>query len=195
MFNSRVKATFKILDFDIECRPLSWYAGDFNSKEITAIAAGFVGPNPEIKYWLLGEVSPTDILDGFLEMYNEAGMVTGHFIRGFDLPLVNSSMLEYGYPPLPDKLTQDTKNDMVKRHGMSNSQENIADGLGIESPKVGMSQEDWRAANRLTPEGLEKTKKRVVGDVIQHMEMRQAMLDKGMLGKPKLWTPDRGGAQ
>lgn len=198
MFNSRVKSEFKILDFDIECRPLSWYAGDFNTKEITAIAAAFIEPKwsskpTTVECWLLGVHSPEEIIDGFLKMYNEAGMVTGHFIRGFDLPLINSGVMEYGLPPLEPKLTQDTKNDLVKRHGMSNSQENLADALGIDSPKIGMSQEDWRAANRLTPEGIEKTKRRVIGDVIQHIEMREEMLVRGMLGKPKVWRPERGG--
>lgn len=190
MFNSRVKSSFRILDFDIECRPLSWYAGDFNTKEITAIAAGFVDDPKNIYCWLLGRDDPLSMLEGFRALYDEAGMVTGHFIRGFDLPLLNSGMLEYDFPPLEPKLTQDTKNDLVKRHGMSNSQENLSEALGIKADKIGMSQEDWRAANRLTPEGLKKTERRVVGDVIQHMEMRQAMLNKDMLGKPRMWSPN-----
>lgn len=193
MFESRVKSTFRILDFDVECRPLSWYAGDFVTKEITAIAAAFVDEPREVWYSLLGEQSPEQMLKGFLELYNEAGMVTGHYIRGYDLPIVNGSLLEYGFEPLEAKLSHDTKLDMIKRQGMSNSQENIAAMLELEADKIGMTQEDWRSANRLTPEGLEKTKKRVVGDVIQHIEMRQAMLDRGMLGKPKLWSPNGSG--
>lgn len=189
MFSSRVKSRFRILDFDIECRPLSWYGGDFVTKEITAIAAAFVDEPNLVWYSLLGEREPEEMLQGFRNLYNEAGMVTGHFIRGFDLPIVNTAMLEYGFPPLETKLTHDTKGDLVKRHGASNSQENLAAALGIDAEKIGMTQEDWRDANRLTATGLERTKRRVIGDVIQHIEMRQALIDREMLGKPKLWSP------
>lgn len=193
MFNSRVKSRFRVLDFDIECRPLSWYAGDFNTKEITAIAAAFVDEPKKVKCLLLGESSPQEMLEEFIGLYEEAGMVTGHYIRGFDLPLINASLMEYGYPALSQKLTQDTKLDMIRRHGASNSQENIAAQLDLKADKIGMTQEDWRKANRLTPEGLEKTRKRAVGDVIQHIEMRQQMLERGWLGKPRLWTPNGSG--
>ena len=37
------KRSLRVLDFDCECRPLSWYAGDMNSKEITAIAWKWIG--------------------------------------------------------------------------------------------------------------------------------------------------------
>jgi hypothetical protein len=115
-------------------------------------------------------------------------MVTGHYIRGFDLPVINASLTEYGFSPLSSKLTQDTKNDLIKKQGMSNSQENLAAMLKIESPKISMSQEDWRSANRLTKEGLEKTRQRVIGDVIQHIEMRQKLIDNEMLCNPKIWS-------
>lgn len=188
MFSSKIRSEFKILDFDIECRPLSWYGGDFVTKEITAIAAKFIGEKGPAQCWLLGVQTPQEILEGFLEMYNVAGMVTGHFIRGFDLPLLNSSLTEYGYQPLQSKLTQDTKLDLIKRNGMSGSQENLGAMLGLEHPKVGMSQEDWREANRLTPEGIKKTKERAIGDVEQHIEMRQRLIDAHMLGRPKVWN-------
>ena len=187
MFQTRVKKQFKILDFDIECRPLSWYGGDWVTREITAIAAKVVGV-PTTWVWLLGdEISPEDGLKGFVELYNEADMVTGHYIRGFDLPNINSALTEYGMRPLPSKLSQDTKLDLIKRQGMSNSQENLAAMLGVKAPKISMTQSDWREANRLTPEGLEKTKKRVVGDVIQHEEMRQKLLELRMLHAPRVW--------
>lgn len=188
MFNTKVKSNFKILDFDIECRPLSWYGGDFVTREVTAIACKFIGSKEEPYCWLLGEYSPEEILNNFLENYNEAGMVTGHYIRGFDLPVINASLTEYGMFPLSAKLTQDTKNDLIKKQGMSNSQENLAAMLQIESPKISMSQEDWRSANRLTKEGLEKVRERVIGDVIQHIEMRQRLLEHDMLCKPKVWS-------
>ena len=56
--------------------------------------------------------------------------------------------------------------------------------LGIDAPKVQMDQKKWREANRLTPEGIALTKERVVGDVIQHMELRNALIELGWLDPP-----------
>lgn len=183
-----------ILDFDIEARPLSWYGGDFVTREVTAIAAGWVGPNGKPKGRIgvalltLDPDSGPEMLNWFLDLYNEADMVTGHFIRGYDLPNLNGALSEHNLPLLDDKLSQDTKLDLVKRSGMSNSQENLGAMLGLKHPKISMDQAKWRAANRLTPEGLALTEKRVVGDVAQHIEMRQVMLDRGMLSAPRVWS-------
>lgn len=205
------KRALRILDFDVECRPLSWYAGDFNSKEITAIAWAWVDPKRpakprgRVECRLLNETKqewdnlprvdlehPTGSMQGmllaFLEAYEAADIVTGHFIRGFDLPLLNGALIELGLTPLPARLSQDTKLDLIRFSGHSKSQENLGAMLGLRHPKVGMTQADWREANRLTPHGLDVVRGRVVGDVRQHIEMRAALLERGMLGPPKLWT-------
>lgn len=188
MFEAKIKSKFKILDFDIECRPLSWYGGDFVTKDITAIAAKWIGEG-EVFCWLLKPGKTIEnALDNFVELYNEAGMVTGHYIRGYDLSILNSALTEYGRPPLSSKLSHDTKLDLIKRQGMSNSQENLAAMLGVEHPKVGMTQKEWRSANRLEREGIEATRNRVIGDVLQHEEMRQKLLELKMLGPPKIWN-------
>jgi hypothetical protein len=181
----------RVLDFDVEARPLHWISGDYVSKEITAIAWAWCDAPDQVTCYLLGETDPVTMLQAFLEAYQQADMVTGHFIRGYDLPMVNGSLTEYQLPTLPDKLSQDTKIDLVRRQGLSGSQENIGVMLGLEREKVKMDQRSWRDANRLTPEGLEKTKKRVVGDVQQHIEMRARLLRLGYLGPPVLW---KGGA-
>lgn len=192
----------KVLDFDCEARPLSWYGGDWVSKEVTAIAWGWVSPsNPariagRVECVLLGEEYPIDMIEAFREAYDAADVVTGHYIRGFDLPLLMGAALDLGLAPLAPKLTQDTKFDLVRFHGLSKSQESLGAMLGLRHPKVGMSQEDWRTANRLVPEGLERTKKRVVGDVRQHVELRAALLDRGLLTPARRWDggarPERG---
>lgn len=187
------KSRARILDFDVECRPLSWYGGDWVSKEVTAIAWGWVSRTDTAKTTgrvecvLLGEHEPAAMLEAFREAYDAADVVTGHYIRGFDLPLLNAAALDLGLAPLGPTLAHDTKGDLVRFHGLSKSQEALGAMLGLKHPKVGMTQEDWRAANRLTPDGLERTKKRVVGDVRQHVELRAALLDRGMLGPPRRW--------
>lgn len=179
----------KILDFDIECRPLSYLGQDFTTAEVTAIACAWIvnGKPRDLQCWLLGEVEPWDILESFRARYDQADIVTGHYIRGFDLPVLNGSMLDNDLPPLASKLAHDTKNDLKKRKYISASQENLAATLGVHAPKVRMNTPMWRDANRLTPEGLALTRKRVVGDVRQHIQLRERLLAMGWLGKPKVW--------
>lgn len=192
------KGSLRILDFDVECRPLSWYGGDWVTKEVTAIAWGWVSVKDPARVTgpvacrLLGDVDMTTMLGEFREAYERADVVTGHFIRGFDLPVLNGAALELGLAPLGPKLVQDTKVDLVRFSGLSKSQENLGALLGLRHPKVDMNQATWREANRLTPEGIERTRKRVVGDVRQHVEMRAALLERGMLGPPRSWSA--GGA-
>jgi hypothetical protein len=189
MFESKNKSEFLILDFDIEARPLSYMGGDYVTREITAIACKFINvKDSKMNCWALGEVEPEEMFTRFLEEYNKAGMVTGHYISGYDLSTINGAITEYGFDPLQSKLVQDTYLHLVKRQGQSNSQENLSAMLGLEHPKIGMNQQNWRDANRLTKSGITKTKERVIGDVEQHIEMRQKLIDLGMLGRPKMWS-------
>lgn len=178
----------RILDFDIENRPLSYLGADFTTADITAIAASWVGEK-KVHVWLLGEVTGEEMLTGFRALYDQAAIVTGHYIRRHDLPIINGAMIEHGLPTLAAKLVCDTKQDLVKRSGVSASQESLADMLGVKSPKEHMTQSDWRKANRLIPAGLAETKRRVVGDVRQHKELRAAMITRGLLSPPKVWFP------
>lgn len=179
----------RILDFDCECRPLSYLGSDYTTGEITAIASAWIvnGKATRLECHALGEVTGEEMLRAFVERYNEADMVTGHFIRGFDLPLVNGGLLDHNLPPLSDKLAHDTKNDLRRRKYVSASQENLGFSLGTNAPKVQMNQQLWRDANRLTETGIARTKKRVIGDVRQHVQMRERLLELGWLDSPKVW--------
>jgi hypothetical protein len=187
---SRITVThrpLRILDFDCECRPLSFMGGDYVTKDITAMAWAWTDRPEDVTVFALGEVDNLTMLQAFRAAYDLADMVTGHYIRGFDLPLVNGAMTEQQLPSLSDKLSHDTKIDLIRRHGMSGSQENIGAMLGLQHPKVSMNQQKWREANRLTPEGIALSKERVAGDVRQHIEMRRRLLELGYLSEPKVW--------
>ena len=178
----------RILDFDIENRPLTYYVPDHPTAEITSIAACPLGKTiPQV--WLLGQHTMKEILLGFKALYDEAEMVTGHYITRHDLPIINAHLVEEGLEPLAPKLAQDTKTDLIKWKDIPKTQEHLAEMLGCPIAKVHMTQADWREANRLTPAGLAKTKKRVQTDVLQHMWIRQALLDRGMLKPPRIWRP------
>jgi hypothetical protein len=178
----------RILDFDCEARPLSWISADYVSKEITAIAWKWVGERTPFECEALSlHGDHVTMLTRFREAYNQADIVTGHYIRGYDLPMINGALMEYRMPPLSDKLAHDTKTDLVPRAGLSMSQENLGAMLRLEHPKVKMNQAMWRAANRLTPEGVELTRQRVIGDVIQHIDLRRELLESGWMNPPKVW--------
>ena len=178
----------KILDFDIENRPLTYWFGDVTTAEITAIAASW-SHQKTVKVWLLPHTSHEQMLTEFVQMYDEADMVTGHYIRRHDLPTINSALLLNGMSPLGSKLTCDTKEDLVRKRSLPASQEALADLLGIPLGKPGMSQAMWREANRLTEAGLKLVKERVVGDVRQHKQLREALVAAGLLHTPKVWHP------
>jgi len=183
----------RILDFDIEARPLGWLGGDFVHMEITAIASAWIvdGKPEDMQVLTLTkrDTSAVAMLKGFTKRYNEADMVVGHYIRGYDLIRINAELVEFGLPTLSEKMTHDTMLDLVKQSGISKSQENMGAMLGIEAPKVKMNVHKWREANRLTEAGIALTVERCAGDVVQNIEMREAMMQQGLLKAPRIWRP------
>jgi len=185
---SRTRKQLKILDFDIENRPLSYLGQDFTTAEITAIAWSW-GPTRKVHVVLLGQDEPEQMLNEFVSFYNEADVVTGHYIRKHDLPIINGALMEYGLDPLSPKLSSDTKMDCRRARGISKSQESLGAMFGLTRPKVHMNQHDWRSANRLNPASIKLARDRCVGDVRQHQQLRLALIEAGMLGPPKMWRP------
>lgn len=183
----------RILDFDVEARPLGWLGGDYVHKEITAVASAWiVDGEPEdmqVHYITKDERSHKRMFKAVRERFRQADMVTGHYIRGYDLPNLNANFIEWDVEPLNDTLAHDTKLDLVKHTGMSKSQENLSAMAGIEAPKIQMDVPAWREANRLTRRGLERTIERVVGDVIQNIHLRAWLMERDLLSTPRVWRP------
>lgn len=183
------KRALRILDFDTECRPMHY--NEFRPEsQITAIAWSWVGDD------IVGSAVLSPYLDNerlmleaFLISYNQADIVTGHYIRKHDLPLLNDHALRLLGHPIRPKLTQDTMTGMARVNGLGKSQDNLAVTFGLAEEKHHMAGADWRRANALTPDGIEQARKRVVDDVKQHKALRQALLDRGALASPRLWVP------
>jgi hypothetical protein len=181
----------RILDFDIETRRIGFHsAGKFSPDgcEPVAIAASWADEE-KVFVWTMEESRPRQMLENFLGFWDMAGIATGHYIRKFDLPIINGALLEHGLPLLSPKLTQDTHGDFVRVAGMSKSQENLSLMLRTGSKKVHMADNDWRQIARLDPDAMEQCRARVRGDVIQHKEDRLALLAAGALRAPKVWKP------
>ena len=87
---------------------------------MTAIAWAFTDKPRDIFYALLtkDEASYREMLEAFVAAYNQADMVTGHYIRRHDLPILNGALVEEGMPPLAAKLTlrHEARPDRVEGH-------------------------------------------------------------------------------
>ena len=177
----------RILDFDIENRPLTYLGSDFTTAEVTAISWAWSDNPEDVTVYLLGETELPEILKAFCAVYDQADIVTGHFILGHDLPMINGALMEFGMPALSDKLVSDTKVHLLRAKGLSKSQESLGAMFHLDHDKVQMNQFKWRAANRLTPEGLNYVRERVAGDVRQHIALRAKLLEGGYLSGPRLW--------
>lgn len=192
----------RILDFDVECRPIAWYGGDWVTKQPTAIAWKFVGEPGGVCVAVIGESDRSSrvldeeraMLEEFREAYDASDIVTGHYIRGFDLSVLCGAYMRHGLPLLGDKMTQDTKGDLARASGISKSMENLGAMFELKHPKVGMNTGSWARGNMLLPDGIKLTRKRVVGDVREHVELRQVILEKGYLGAPQPWSASGGPA-
>jgi len=177
----------RVLDFDLENRPLSYLGSDFTTAEVTAIAWAWADDPKRVTVRLLGEQDLPSILREFVDVFAKADMVTGHFITGHDLPMINGALMECRMPPLPDVMVCDTKTHLIRSKGLSLSQESLGAMFRLDAQKVSMNQIKWRAANRLTAAGLAEVRKRVVGDVRQHIQLRKELLAAGYLAGPKKW--------
>jgi hypothetical protein len=190
-FGTTVIEPLRVLDFDTECRPMH-YSEWRPESQITAYAWSWVG-----EHHVGSEVlAPDDGNDGewymlsvFLHEYEKADIVTGHYIRKHDLPLLNDHCLRLRGEPLPSKLVHDTKTEFKSVRALGLSQENLAHQFKVAETKHSMSGALWRQANSLTAEGRAETIKRVEGDVRQHKALRQALLEADALHPPKVWSP------
>jgi len=178
-----------VLYFDLECRPGHWIGGDFVSKVITAAAWAWNGDDPALVTHY--ERTPGEIARMVADKLDEADMVVGHYIRGFDLPLLNGELMRNDDLPLSSVLALDTKLDLMTVHGRSQSQENLASQLGLEEPKVKVTLPEWEAFNGREDGADHKVRERVYGDVIQNRAMREALAEMGWLGAPNVWRPEK----
>jgi hypothetical protein len=185
----RLRDAPRILDFDSECRPMHYSEWRAES-QITGIAWSWVGEDTVHCSILKQDLSnETDMLRRFMAAFDQADIVTGHYLRKHDLPLIVDHCARLGLPLPKRVLVQDTKMDLVRMNGLGQSQENLATTFGLAAEKHHMCGSSWRVANALTPEGQAGTRKRVVDDVIQHTSLRAELLRRGLLKAPKMWTP------
>ena len=179
----------RILDFDTECRPMHYNEWRAES-QITGIAWSWVGED-DVHVEILNQNlrNETSMMRRFLEIFGRADIVTGHYIRRHDLPLIVDHCARLGLPIPRQVLASDTKVDHVDVRGLGLSQENLSVTFGLAAEKHHMSGAAWRVANQLDRAGREGTRKRVVDDVIHHKQLRAELIERGLLKAPRVWRP------
>lgn len=186
----------KILDFDIETRRIGFHsAGMFAPDGCEPIAIGwsFIGEGGvSVETRVMNRVWSKSALKGMVQplfrAMREADLVTGHYIRKFDLPILAGVAMELGLT-MPEVQVIDTKVDLKKVAGLSQSQENLSLMLGVEAEKFPMADNDWREGARLTRKGLDEAQVRVEKDVRQHMKLYEALVEEERLHAPSPWRP------
>ncbi len=121
-----------------------------------------------------------------LAAVEQADVLTGHNIIRFDLGILNAECLLLGLPLLQPVLVQDTIR-LPKSKGFKKGQDNMAFALGVKEEKLPLDWAQWEAA--YGDKALEIIKERCASDVLMHVQMREAMRERGWLRAPKLWNP------
>jgi hypothetical protein len=188
LFRARSTQTLRILDFDTECRPMH-YAEWRPESQFTAIAWSWVGSD-KVECRILEQDCSNELsmLQDFLADFFLADIVTGHYIRKHDLPMLTDHCIRAGLPLPKSVLTQDTM-DIAKVKGLGKSQENLSTEFKVSAGKHHMNGSLWREANKLSTEGQAIARKRVIDDVLQHKQLRVELLERGLLKPPKRWAP------
>jgi DNA polymerase elongation subunit (family B) len=179
----------RVLDFDTECRPMH-YSEYRAESQITGIAWSWVGDDRVHCEVLQQDLSDErTMIANFVEgVLNHADVVTGHYIRKHDLPLLTDHCIRLGVELPKPVMVQDTMEIAVVK-GLGKSQENLAATFGLSAEKHHMNGASWRVANSLSELGREGTRKRVMADVVQHKQLRAELLDRGLLKPPRRWSP------
>lgn len=175
----------RILDFDCETRATGFGDPQWVPQEVTAVAWSWIGED-EVECHLRSK-GAKKMMREFLKVYELADVVTGHNIRRFDLPTLNGECLRLGIATLGSKMTQDTLRDIVRTKGMKRDQDNLAKQFGLPVDKLTMGWHDWHVAYQ--EKGWPMVRERVVTDVVQHKLLRVAMLERGWLKPPRIWSP------
>jgi len=176
----------KVFYFDLECKPGHWIGGDYVSKIITA--AAYAWNNGKVEVLTHYDYDPEVIAMTIAEEIRRADLVVGHYIRAFDMPLLNGELLKGNLQPLGQVWTHDTKLDLNRAHGRSKSQENLAEQLGLKQKKVKVSLPEWEAFNNRETDGYDIGVARVGDDVRQNRALRKELLRLGWLNNPQWWN-------
>jgi hypothetical protein len=186
-----------VLIFDLEARPTAWIGGDYVGRSVTAYAYCYLDSDEVTCHTLLGPGTPEERMADHALMVAEvaaavetADLVVGHWVRGFDLPLLNAETERVKGEPLPRVLTIDTKSDRLTGSGLSQSLENLAFRYDTSVQKMDMREPMWEEYNLWqTERSIRWVRDRVSSDILATRELYIKMNEAGRLNGPKAWDP------
>ena len=123
-------------------------------------------------------------LEPLVERILSADVLTGHNIRRFDMPVLQAECLRLGLPLVGPVLTQDTIR-LPKSKGFKKGQDVMSVLLGVPLPKKSLNYQEWQDA--YAEPDMATVRERVVGDVLQHKQLRLRMMERGWLEAPRMW--------
>jgi uncharacterized protein YprB with RNaseH-like and TPR domain len=131
-----------------------------------------------------------DELEGFVRPLRQGAMVLTHNGPKYDLPFLNGSLIRVGLKPLPRLLVTDTYAHLPKRgSAFSASLGNMTQRFDVRYQKGKMSEVEWDLAYHGDPDALVKLRRYNIGDVAATIALRERLLELGLLGVPRWWSP------
>lgn len=136
---------------------------------LLVVVFGELQPDGKIKKYhvrsILDEGGEEALVKWAREKWCEADVLMGHNAIAFDRNFLNGVLLRYGLPILPKRILIDTFQTVKGRINYSSiSLEALGDALGAGA-KDKPARKDWREANILTPEAVERLVVRCKEDV------------------------------
>jgi hypothetical protein len=180
----------RVLDFDCETVAAGFADPAWVPQKITCVAWSWIGSNqveslicrPE---GLFGKpVLRKAMLDALLEQIAEADILTGHNIERFDLPAINAEAMRLGLDPIREVVVHDTMR-VYRSKGFKKGQDNLGRLLRVPAEKQTMDWQHWQDA--YDQDGWGEIRSRAESDVVMHKQIRQEMIDRGILKPPRKW--------
>ena len=181
-----------VLVMDFEARPTAWISGDFVGKSITAVGWVWrhegVANSVVLTHRMKSAAAIVDAASEQLLKYDDV-LVVGHYLRGYDLPVLNADRERLGHGSLPKLLTHDTKLDRKQGIGLSESLDNLVIRYELEHEKMPMHEPWWEEHNLWqTPRSVAWVKERVERDVLANLDLYEHIRDR--MRPPKVWDPN-----
>lgn len=187
----KVRKNLRVLDFDIETLAAGFADPNWVPQKITCISWSWIGSD-EVHSIITDKDGFFDKrirgkkIAPFLEELKKADIVTGHNVVRFDLPVLNAEAMVCGIGKLNPVRVQDTFS-LPKSKGMKKGLDNLGVMLEAVEQKQAMDWAQWDAAYEV--DGWPEIISRCESDVVLHKQIRDAMIERGMLGGATIWKP------
>jgi len=182
--------SLRILDFDVETVAAGFADPDWVPQKITCVAWGWIGED-KVQSRVCGPAgiygTPAKrafMLEQLLKQIEKADLLTGHNIVRFDIPVINAEAMRLGLDPIRKAFVQDTMR-VVKSKGFKKGQDNLGRLLKTRDDKLPLDWQAWQDA--YDEDGWATIRRRCESDVIQHKQVRAALLERGFLHSPRAW--------